>query len=198
MSIVFFDFETGGLMPTSPNIQLAAVAVDDNWAEIEKYEAKIQFDVTQADPEALRINHFDADTWKQMAIPERDVIITFTSFLKRHATVAMTSKRTGQKYYVARLAGHNAATFDGPRLTQMYGRNFLPAHPQVLDTIQLAMWHWLGRDDKPVNLRLESICKHLGVELDNAHDALCDVRGSIAIARSLIGARVAEETGAVV
>ena len=39
MALVFFDFETGGVLPSHPNIQLAAVAVNDDFAEMESYEA---------------------------------------------------------------------------------------------------------------------------------------------------------------
>ena len=38
MSIVFFDLETGGLEPTHPDIQLAAVALDGEWNELESFD----------------------------------------------------------------------------------------------------------------------------------------------------------------
>ena len=44
MEVVFFDFETGGLEDSRPNIQLAAIAVDENWNETATFEAKIKFD----------------------------------------------------------------------------------------------------------------------------------------------------------
>ena len=54
MALVFFDFETGGVLPSHPNIQLAAVAVNDDFAEMESYETKIQVNESDADPEADR------------------------------------------------------------------------------------------------------------------------------------------------
>ncbi len=41
---VFFDLETGGLLDESPDIQLAAIAVDRWWHHIGTFEAKIVFD----------------------------------------------------------------------------------------------------------------------------------------------------------
>ncbi len=69
-TLVFFDFETAGLHPSHPCIQLAAVAVNKSFAELESYEAKIQFDEAQADSEALKMNHYDRELWRELAIPE--------------------------------------------------------------------------------------------------------------------------------
>ena len=191
MSIVFFDLETGGLLASHPNIQLAAVAVNDALEELEHYEAKIQFNESDADLEALKMNHYDRGTWEERAIPVRDVILTFSSFLKRHSSIEMVSKRTGNPYSVARLAGHNVVTFDVPRLQAMYGREFLPAHPQALDTLQLALWRMVGAKDCPKSNKLTDLCEFFGIEIPDAHDALADVRGSIAIARAMTAQAVA-------
>lgn len=185
MALVFFDFETGGVLPSHPNIQLAAVAVNDDFAEMESYEAKIQFNESDADPEALKLNHYDRELWRERAIPTSDVVLTFSAFLKRHACIDMISKRTGKPYTVARLAGHNVVTFDVPRLQAMFGREFLPAHPQALDTLQLALWSMLGKDKRPKTNRLSDLCEFFGIAIPDAHDALADVRGSIAIAREM-------------
>ena len=187
MEVVFIDFETGGLKDDSPNIQLAAIAVDVAWDEIASFSAKIKFDESAADPEALRINHYDREVWAKEAEPEAYVLGRFDSFLSNHKSVEMVSKRTGRPYSVARLAGHNISTFDYPRLRRMYRERFIPAHPMALDTLQLAMWHWHGNSKAPENLRLETIMKFLGVEFDGAHDALADVRAAANLAKILVG-----------
>lgn len=189
MSIVFFDLETGGVQPEHPDIQLAAVALDYPWDEIETFEAKIQFEEAAADPEALKLNHYDRDLWKLESKPERVVVKEFSEFLNRHRSVEMVSKRTGRPYGVARLAGHNAITFDNPRLQAMFQRHgvFLPAHPQVLCTLQRCLWYAVESGVKFESLKLGSVCQHFGIPLPEAHDALADVRGSIAIARKLKG-----------
>lgn len=116
--IVVFDLETGGLHEDAPIIQLAAVAVDRDWNEIDSYEVKIRFAADEADPEALKMNHYDAEIWEREAKPRGAVISEFSDFLNRHKCIEMVSKRTGAPYQVALLAGYNAATFDGPRLRQ--------------------------------------------------------------------------------
>lgn len=41
MEIVLFDFETGGVKPEHPSIQLSAIAVDEQWNELDSFERKI-------------------------------------------------------------------------------------------------------------------------------------------------------------
>lgn len=184
--IVYFDFETGGVDAYHPDIQLAAAAVDGQGAIVETFQRKIQFDVSTADPEALKINHYDPAVWAAEAAPERQVVAEFSAFLKRHATIQMTSK-AGRPYSIARLAGYNAATFDGPRLKAMYVRHtaFLPAHPQVLCVMQRAMWAIQENGLKVENLKLATVCQALGVPLEDAHDALGDVIATAHLARVL-------------
>lgn len=184
MTTVFFDFETGGIAEDKPNIQLAAVAVDELWNEIESFDAKIKFDESKADAEALKINRYDPEVWEREAKPLQMVLATFDGFLQRHRSIQMVSKRTGNPYSVARLAGHNAVTFDMPRLKRMYGERFLPAHPIVLDTLQLALWYFQGIVDQPENFQLVSLLRFFGISFP-AHDALADVRACVILAREI-------------
>jgi hypothetical protein len=135
---VFFDLETGGLLDDHPDIQLAAVAVlDQNLTTVGEFQEKIRFDINNADPEALRLNHFDPAVWERESIPEADAVIRFADFISQFKCVHNISKRTGAPYLTAKLAGHNAATFDMPRLRRMFRRGnytFLAADPRVYDT----------------------------------------------------------------
>jgi DNA polymerase III epsilon subunit-like protein len=187
VSIVFFDLETGGLLPTSPDIQLAAVAVDSEWNELATFERKIQFDREKADEEALRLNHFDADRWAKEAIKEALAVAQFARFIEPFKSIELVSKRTNRPYSVARLAGHNAATFDGPRIQAMFARHsqFLPSHPQVMCSLQRALWYAVETGTQFKSLKLSVLCEHFQVPLADAHDALADVRGSIAISRAM-------------
>lgn len=186
MSLVFFDLETGGLEPRHPDIQLAAVALAPDWTELEAFQQKIQFGEAKADREALEINHYDPALWSREAQPEALVVAKFAEFLNRHKSVEMISK-AGRTYSVARLAGHNAATFDGPRLRAMFARRsqFLPAHPQVMCTLQRALWYAMETGTAFKSLKLSALCEHFGIAIDGAHDALADVRMSIALAKRL-------------
>ena len=190
MTIVFFDYETGGVTPQHPNIQLAAIAVEiESWREVGTFERKIQFDEADADQEALKINHYSRDVWAREAVPSAVAHADFAAFLKRHADVQMISKRTGAPYRVARIAGYNAATFDGPRLKDEFAKvgAFLPAHPFVMDALHWAAWDLQLRGVKLDNLKLGTVYQHFVGESagDAAHDALHDVRSTIAVARSL-------------
>jgi DNA polymerase III epsilon subunit-like protein len=184
VNLVFFDMETAGLLERHPTIQIAAIATDD-FEEVGSFEAKIKFDVSLADPEALKLNSYDPQVWDDEAIPEIAAVAKFYLFLQRHAETEMTSKRTGRPYKVTRVAGHNAATFDGPRLKSMFERNnqFLPAHPQVLDTLQLALWKTKAGFK---SYKLADLCAHFGIETAGAHDALADVRMCAKLARQLM------------
>jgi DNA polymerase III epsilon subunit-like protein len=205
---VFFDLETAGLEDKHADIQLAAVAIR-NWEEVGTFEAKIQFDAHEASPEALAINHYDPDVWAQYARPEADVVKDFGKFLRENASLTKTSK-AGNPYSVARLAGHNAASFDAPRLYRMFRRHGKSCPADIfrpLDTMQLALWHFstlslepqnykLGTlaqiwhfstlSLEPRNYKLGTLAETLGIEQTQAHDALSDVRTTIAIAKTII------------
>lgn len=190
--VVFFDTETGGLEPQHPIIQLAAVAVDvaNGWRELEEYERKIVFDPRKADPEALALNHWTAEAWKD-APPERVVVDEFGAFLKRHASVTLVSKRTGNPYNVARVAGHNLGGFDLDRVSAMfkrYGAFFPVDFRSVLDTRYGAIWHFesVPAHERPKDYKLSTIAASLGIATEGAHEALFDVRLSIAIAQRIL------------
>ncbi len=191
MVVVYFDLETGGLQPTHPIIQLAAVAVEENaWEELGSFEAKLLFDESEADAEALKINHYDPEVWKKHGKSPNAVALLFARFLEPFKAIQMISKRTGRPYSVARLAGHNAATFDGPRLQALFSGlgMFLPADPRVRCTLQRALWYFEeSGKPAPCNYKLESLCKHFGIEIpeSGAHDALVDVRLTIQLARAM-------------
>jgi DNA polymerase III epsilon subunit-like protein len=191
MRIVFFDTETGGLKPEHPTIQLAAIAVGDDWKELETFERKIAFDVAKADPEALAMNHFDAAAWKG-APSERQVVDEFGAFLGRHRSVELISKRTGNPYSVARVGGHNVVGFDLERVSAMFKRHgvFFPIEfRSVLDTRYGAVWFFEGASKQPKDFKLTGIAEHFGIPVEGAHEALFDVRLSIAVAKKILASR---------
>ena len=185
--LIFFDFETGGLEPTKPEIQLASVVVDPQFVEVAHFETKIAFDKTKADPKALEMNHYTDEAWVN-APHAMDVVRKFAAFCERYKSVEMVSKRTGKPYNVGRLAGHNAATFDAPRLRRMFDTEgcFMPFHPIPLDTLQLALWKFQFMEKKPENFQLSTLCQFFGVDTTGAHDALTDVRLSAALTKAIV------------
>ncbi len=191
MRMVFFDLETGGLDPARhPITQIAALAVDGDLNEIDSFEAKVRFDICVADPEALRLNRYDPEIWKAEARPPLRVCDDLAAFLKRCADVRLISKRTGAEYWVAQLVGYNAATFDGPFLQSLYRQTkvFLPAGFSVQCVLQRVRWYFIEHDDAhpPEDFKLATVCRHFGVELTDAHDALADVRATLALYRQIL------------
>lgn len=180
---IVFDFETGGVLPAHPNIQLAAIAVDEKWNEVDSFNSKIAFDPATCDAEALAMNHYDAKAWD--GAPKSDSVASrFGAFLKKNATTRLISKRTGNPYTVAQLAGYNAS-FDKDRLWAMFAGEFVPASHLVLCVLQRALWYTMEAGLKPENHQLSTIAKMLGIATDGAHDAMADVRMTAAVARKI-------------
>lgn len=193
MRIVWFDLETGGVEPHHPDIQLAAIATDD-FKELESFECKIQFDPAACDPEALELNSYTVEGWRE-AIPEAEAVARFAEFLERHRSIQMIGKKK-KPFSVARLAGHNVSTFDAPRLLAMFQRQdkFLAADAfRPVDTLQLALW-WALKNDVSIgyaepleSTRLEALVSYFNVTPEgDAHDALADVRTTIAVASRMV------------
>ena len=195
MRFVALDTETGGLDPQRhPLIQIAAVAVS-NLEVVETFERKLSFDLETADPEALRHNSFDHEVWKREMVEPREAATELSGFMRRHQSVEMFSKRTGQAYLLAQVVGHNIR-FDLDFLRVLFEKYglFRPWSPVALDTMQLAAWaqfaggsmgdlYALERPASlPKSLKLTDLCAHYGIEI-KAHDALSDVMACVELVR---------------
>lgn len=184
-STVYVDLETGGLGPEHPIIQIAAVAVAPDWREIGSWEAKLQFREEDCEAKALEINGYTPERWAGADKPY-DAARSFARWLDVYRYLPLTS-RAGTIYYVAQIAGYNAETFDGPRLKGMFSSLgvFLGGHPRVLDVKQLAMWR-LRDAEGLASFRLADVAAWLGIAAPVAHEALADVRTTVAVARALL------------
>ncbi len=187
--LIFFDIETGGLDRFKhPIIELAAIAVvAGSYEEIETFEAKIQFQVSQADEVALGVCKFTPSRWEQYALPRRVVSKNFSIFLRRYASIERTSK-AGKKYRIAQLVAHNSS-FDGPFIQQWYRtqKRYLPASPQVLCSMQMALWFFHQNPSlvPPENFKLGTLCDYFQVEATPDHSALNDIRATVELVRTM-------------
>lgn len=190
---VFYDLETAGLKVSDAVIQIAAVAVDDeSFEELAEFEVKLRFDLTKADPAALKVNGWTEERWAS-AKDELQALKDFGQFLSQHATVQLMSKNQ-RPYKVARLGGHNICGFDNDRIMAAFRRNdlFFPgAFSGCLDTLHGAAWFFQQQKDapKPSALKLTALAQHFGIGFtgEGAHEALADVRMSIALAKRFAG-----------
>lgn len=192
MSVVFFDLETGGLLPQHPIIQIAAVAVSDDFSEEQGvFETKILFEEHEATREALDLNHYNAQVWAQEGVHVVAALDGLAAFLKKHATVEMVSKRTGAAYRVAQVAGHNIVRFDLERLQAEFKKHqlFCPiSYVRTLDTLQGSYWFFQMRPEMklPENFKLGTLAHYFGIEVaGDSHNALTDVRTTVQLARRL-------------
>ena len=185
MITVYFDFETGGVEPTRPSIQLAAVAMDGA-IELGSFDQKIAFKESDADPTALAMNHYTAQAWVDAKSPGVTAS-RFAAWLRPYSVIWKTSK-AGKPYQVARLAGYNAAAFDAPRLRELFGTQFLPAEYPVRDVLQRAVFYFDERPERvpPANWKLTTLCAYFDIATDGAHDALADARMCAALHHRLL------------
>ena len=168
--LAFLDLETTGLDPSKHEIIEAAVVRVDGRTLEERAAVSVRIApmlIGSADPEALRINGFDADTWNGSPITEA---------LPR--VIPLLGDAT--------LAGHNVARFD---LTFMLAAcNALglamPRSKYVLDVASLC-WPLLVRGEVE-SLSLAALCSHFGISNDGAHGSLADCRRALAVARAVI------------
>lgn len=175
MIVVYFDLETGGIEPTRPTIELAAVAMD-GCAEVGAFSQHIAFNEADADPTALALNHYSAQAWAD-AVKPGIAVSRFSAWLRPFQCVTLTSKRTGKPYTVARLAGYNAVKFDEPRLREMFNGQFTPWEYLVRDVLQRALFYFDEHDGpRPENMKLTTVAAHFGLSTDGAHGALADAR----------------------
>ena len=186
---MFVDIEAAGLEVHRPIIQIAAIAVDKELHEIDRFETKIHFDESTACPDALRKVHYRRAEWKRTAVPPRKAAWSFANFLRGHASVEIY-KQDLSVFRVAQLVSHNSQ-FDGPFLKAWFERLdiFLPASYRVFCTLQRAYWFFQENPQLPPpdDYRLGTLCAYFGVPPNphQSHDALVDVRAAVDLYRAM-------------
>ena len=115
--LVFVDIETAGLQVWRPIIQIAAIAVDKSFRELECFEEKILFDESHAVKRSLLKRQYSRRRWQAEARRDKDVAVDFGAFLARHATVRAATARG-----LTPRADRRASPRAGPRRRAQHGR----------------------------------------------------------------------------
>lgn len=188
ISLVTFDLETSGLDPEKHEIiQIAAIAEGPSGEAIGRFQRKVQFSESFADPQALAVNHYDPEVWRKEAISRHEMAADFARWLRPYQGLRRTSK-AGKPYSVAQLSGYNAVAFDIKFLVKHFQDTgaFLPCDMRVLDVLQLAMWRGFLEDWGIANYKLATVAASLGIESPaDLHDAMADVELTIKVRKAL-------------
>lgn len=198
MITIYFDLETTDVDIARAEItQLAAVAVDADFREVDAFTQLIRIDEKRANPEALRINHYDPARWAAEAVPCARALSEFISWSLPYQDQTRFSK-AGRPFKVGTLAGYNAARFDFPLLERhcKAAGIFLPFDFRVRDAMLVAQSVCDFAGITPENFKLVTIADVFKVPVENAHDALSDVRTTIGLMRRFRGMFSMEEAPA--
>ncbi len=177
-NLAFIDTETTGLdFLMHEIIEIGVVLVSQDKSEegqseyevLEEFELKIKPErIADADPVALRVNHYDPSQW----------VFAYT--------LAEAMQIFSKKTEGAVMVGHNVA-FDFLFLEKAFRDTQVPnlLHYHKLDTISMAFAKLHGNED--INrFSLAALCQEFGIENKNAHTALSDSRATFELYKKLM------------
>lgn len=161
-NFAFIDIETTGLSVIDHEIiEIGCVLTTPELEIIEEFELKIKPErIEDADPTALKINHYNAIDWRD-AQSLKDSMKIFSKKVKDCIMVAQN------------------VAFDFGFLEYAFAQNKLSntMHYHRLDTISIA-WAKLNKEKDFEHFSLREMCKRFGIENENAHNALSDARAT--------------------
>ena len=173
---IFYDLETSGLDPKKHEIiQIAAYSPNSG----EYLDIYVEFDVSKADPDALKLNKYDPSTPR---MPLKEALLLFTKLCNDNPSIVQLS-HSGKEWTTAVLHGYNNIKFDRLFIEKAYRDNkmFQPFHYNQIDWfnfVLLALPNLYGH--KQVD-----IAAHFNIKTTDAHDALGDVVMLQAIAQKI-------------
>lgn len=186
-SIVWYDYETFGASPAWDRpAQFAAIRTDEDLNEI---EPPVEIFCKQSDdylphPQAVLITGITPQDCQQKGLPE----VEFIDQINRVFSVPGTCS-----------AGYNSIRFDDEFTRYTLYRNFFDPYARewqggnsrwdLLDVVRCAYAlrpegiEWPQHEDGRISFKLEHLTAANGLDHGKAHDAVSDVRATIALAR---------------
>jgi len=169
-NFAFVDIETTGLnLLNNEIIEIGCVLTTESLEVIEEFEIKIKPEhIENADPVALKINHYDPEDWKD-AQSLKDAIKIFSEKVKNCIMV-----------------GHNVA-FDAGFLEYVFNKTKIlnTMHYHRLDTVSIA-WAKMHNDPKLEHFSLRELCLLFDIKNEHAHTALSDARATYELYKKLM------------
>jgi exodeoxyribonuclease-1 len=188
-SFLFHDYESFGAQPRSDRpAQFAAIRTDHELNEIEApiaFHCRPTHDVLP-EPEACLITSITPQLAEREGVPEPEF------FARVHEAMSVPGSC---------VLGYNSIRFDDELTRHGLWRNFFPPYDRewrngcsrwdLIDPLRAAYalrpqgLEWPRREDGAPSFRLEHLTAANGIEHAGAHDALVDVRATLALARRL-------------
>lgn len=187
-TFLFYDLETTGINPTFDQIlQFAALRTDKDFRELERYNIKVRLrpDVVPAPGAVLTTKLTVADVTANDCYSEYDAVRLMHTLVNKPDTISI---------------GYNSLRFDDQFLRFSFYRNLLPAYTHQYaqgcgraDLLPITMMFWRNHKDAlqwpedkgKVRLKLELLSKLNKLAEGQAHDALVDVKATVALAHRL-------------
>lgn len=163
--MIIIDLETTGLDPFKHEIiEIGAIDVDTG----ETFEVKVHpIRIKEAEPEAMRVNGFDAEEWANEAFMLTNALYLLNQFVGNGRPAVM---------------GYNVS-FDRAFLERAYVESHMkyPFHYLHLDLMTLA-WYRFRK-----TLSLKNVCEALDIEPEaNVHRALAGAKCAYEVYKKLI------------
>ncbi|MFA6177595.1 MAG: 3'-5' exonuclease [Candidatus Paceibacterota bacterium] len=169
-NFAFIDIETTGLnLLKHEIIEIGCVLTSPTLEVLEEFELKIIPEhIHNADPVAIKVNHYNIQDWKEA--------------ISLKKAIEILSKKVKDCIMV----GHNVA-FDAGFLEYVFNKTEIlnTMHYHKLDTISVA-WARLHNDKDFEHFSLRELCLYFGIKNERPHNALSDARATFELYKKLM------------
>ena len=171
-SKLFIDLETTGLGNNSAVIEIACIPVVDGEIKPHFHSMVRPHEGATLDPKAFEVTGIDVnEIW---TYPDaKDVLDELIKWIDSHETIFS-------------LSGHNIS-FDRNKLFRFFCRNghyssfITRINNNDHCTLRLSREIFKGKRNKPVDFKLETLCRFFDIEVDVSHRALADISNTVKV-----------------